>query len=251
MTLIQRFGRIDRIGSLNSKIKLINFFPAMDLNEYLGLESRVKKKMVQTNLTASGAENILTPELNDLSFRTRQMEKLRTEVVDLDEATDTISITDLNMNQYLDELSSYIKQNPEIKLVPRGIYSIAKANEKGINEDGVIFCFKHKNNESKPVSESSLYPYYLSFVTSSGEVLLGANEARDLLKRCRGICLGCNKVNDVFVDDFLRETKNTHDMRTYSALLSKSIDSIQKKEEDKDKKMLAVMRESMGLPPLK
>ena len=232
VTLIQRFGRIDRIGSRNEKIKLINFFPPMDLNEYLGLESRVKKKMVQSNVVSTGADDLLTPEMNDLNFRTKQMEKLRNEVIDLDEATDTISITDLNMNQYLYELSQYIKRKPELLDVPRGIYSIAQANEIGINQDGVLFCFKYKNNEEKPSSDSSLYPYYLAFISMEGEIVFESTQARELLKRYRGLCYGKYQVNDRYVTDFLKETKNTKDMSVYSELLSKVVASIQKVEED-------------------
>ena len=290
VTLIQRFGRIDRIGSKNEQIKLINFFPSMDLNTYLGLESRVKKKMAQANIAGSGDDNLLNPELNDLRFRTRQMEKLQKEVIDLDEASDSISITDLNMNQYIYELSEYIKRHPEIKQVPRGIYSIANGSsrsnsrceqsidcvtihgfreeerrEKGLgdcfsqandsnsqnrhceqsidcvaiqkriffNTDGVIFCFKHKNIEEKPLSESSLYPYYLVFIDFAGNIIYSSSDARELLKRCRGLCLGCSKVNQELVSQFLKETKNTQDMHVYSELLNKVIDSISQKEEEK------------------
>ena len=120
VALIQRFGRIDRIGSTNARIKLINFFPAVELNQYLGLESRVKKKMVQSNIVSTGDDNLLDPEMNDISFRTKQMEKLKDEVIDIDEAADTISITDLNVNQYLYELSQYIKVNSDLLKVPRG-----------------------------------------------------------------------------------------------------------------------------------
>ena len=193
--LIQRFGRIDRIGSRNAQIKLINFFPAMDLNEYLGLESRVKKKMIQSNVVSTGDDNLLSPEMNDLSFRTKQMEKLRNEVIDIDDASDTISITDLNMNQYIYELSQFIRSHKELVQVPRGIYSIAKANELGINQNGVLFCFKYKNNEEKPNSDSSLFPYYLSFVSDEGEVVYKSTQARELLKRFRGLCYRMNTVN--------------------------------------------------------
>ena len=234
VTLIQRFGRIDRIGSKNKQIKLVNFFPAMDLNEFLGLEARVKKKMVQSNITSSGGEDILSPELNDLRFRSNQMEKLKNEVVDIDEATDTISLTDLNMNQYLYELAQYIKKNPEIPEVPRGIYSIACANEIGINDNGVLFCFKYKNNDDKPKSESSLYPYYLSFIGSNGEIVYESSKARELLTRFRGLCFGKSEVNKELVTEFLKETKNTKDMKKYSAFLSKVISAIQKVEEDND-----------------
>ena len=230
--LIQRFGRIDRIGSRNAQIKLINFFPAMDLNEYLGLESRVKKKMIQSNVVSTGDDNLLSPEMNDLSFRTKQMEKLRNEVIDIDDASDTISITDLNMNQYIYELSQFIRSHKELLQVPRGIYSIAKANELGINQNGVLFCFKYKNNEEKPNSDSSLFPYYLSFVSDEGEVIYKSTQARELLKRFRGLCYRMNTVNEELVRAFLRETKNTTNMSRYSDLLNKVIGSIQKVEED-------------------
>lgn len=232
VNLIQRFGRIDRIGSRNKQIKLINFFPAMDLNEYLGLESRVKNRMIQSNIVSTGDDNLLSPEMNDISFRTRQMEKLRNEVIDIDDAGDTISITDLNMNQYIYELSQYVKSHKELTKVPRGIYSIAKANEIGINQNGVLFCFKYKNNEDKPNSDSSLFPYYLSFVSDEGEVVYKSTQARELLKRFRGLCYRMNKVNEPLVKEFLKETKNTKDMSRYSKLLNKVIDSIQKVEED-------------------
>ena len=96
VSLIQRFGRIDRIGSKNKEIKMINFFPAIELNEYLNLEQRVKGKMVSVNLVSTGDEDRLSPEMNDLNFRKKQLEKLREEVIDIDEASDTISLTDLN-----------------------------------------------------------------------------------------------------------------------------------------------------------
>lgn len=232
VTLIQRFGRIDRIGSRNAYIKLINFFPAVDLNEYLGLESRVKRKMIQSNVVSTGADDLLTPEMNDLKFRSRQMEKLRSEVIDMDDASDAISITDLNMNQYLYELSQYINRVPDVLDVPRGIYSIARANEIGIERGGVMFCFKYKNTEDKPNSESSLYPYYLSFISDDGEIVYSSTQARELLKRFRGLCYGKDRVNEEYVQDFLSETKNTKDMRKYSELLNKVFSSIQKVEED-------------------
>ena len=232
VTIIQRFGRIDRIGSRNSQIQLINFFPAVELNEYLGLESRVKKKMVQSNIVSTGDDNLLEPELNDISFRTRQMEKLKDEVIDIDEAADTISITDLNMNQYIYELSQYVRTHKEILSVPRGIYSIARANEIGFDKSGVLFCFKYKNNEEKPNSDSTLFPYYLAFITDNGEILYGSNQARELLKRFRGLCYGKNEVNTDLVEYFLDETFNTKDMSRYSDLLSRVVNSIQQIEEE-------------------
>lgn len=228
VSLIQRFGRIDRIGSKNKKIKMINFFPAVELNEYLNLEQRVKGKMVSVNLASTGDEDRLTPEMNDLDFRRRQLEKLREEVIDIDEANDSISLTDLNMNDYLYELSNYTKEVPEVKEVPRGIYSVAGGDKKG-----VIFCFKHKNILDKPDNESSLYPYYLLYINSSKEMYLGNTQAREVLKEYRKLCYRKDAPIDELIKLFYNETNYTKNMAKYSELLSTAVKSIKGIEEVK------------------
>jgi ERCC4-related helicase len=233
VSLIQRFGRIDRIGSSNTQIKMINFFPDIDLNEYLDLENRVKNKMVATNIVSTGDENLLSPELNDINFRKQQLEKLKDEVIDIDEAKDNISLTDLNLNDYLYELADYLKANPEIKKTPHGIYSVAGGENKG-----VIFCFKHKNNEAKPKNESSLYPYYLIFIGDSGEIITGNAQARDLLRQFRTLCYKKSEVNEELFNQFYSITSNVQDMRYYSDLLTKSIKTIQGKEDENAKQTI-------------
>lgn len=228
VSLIQRFGRIDRIGSKNKAIKMINFFPAMELNEYLNLEQRVKGKMISVNLASTGDEDRLSPEMNDLNFRKRQLEKLREEVIDIDEANDSISLTDLNMNEYLYELSNYIKENPEVKEVPRGIYSVTNGNKKG-----VIFCFKHKNVIEKPKNESSLYPYYLLYINKDKEVYFRNVQTREVLKEFRKLCYRKDRPIKELINTFYKETKNVRDMSMYSELLSSAIKSIQGNEEKK------------------
>lgn len=227
VTLIQRFGRIDRIGSVNDDIKMINFFPDMDLNEYLKLEKRVKTKMISANISSTGDEDILSPEMNDISFRNRQLEKLREEVIDIDEAGDNISLTDLNMNEYLFELAEYIKKEPAIKAIPKGIYAVC-------NKDrfpGVIFCFKHRNDTTKPESDSSLYPYYLIYIDKEGKVVYGNTQARELLKVYRKFCYGLEQPQEYLIEQFLNETRDVKDMTIYSQLLTKAVRSIQGEEE--------------------
>ena len=228
VSLIQRFGRIDRIGSKNKKIQMINFFPNMELNEYLGLEARVKGKMVTLNLVSTGNEDVLTPEMNDFNFRKRQLERLKEEVIDIEDANDNISLTDLNMNEYLNELSEYIQNVPEIKKVPKGVYSVTDGDNAG-----VLFCFKHRNDANKPKSDSSLYPYYLIYIKNYGEVLFGNGQAREVVKQFRKLCYGKNKpVMDLFQKFFIR-TNNVKDMQFYSNLLNKAIKSIKGEEESK------------------
>lgn len=228
VSLIQRFGRIDRIGSRNDQIQMVNFFPNLELNEYLNLEQRVKGKMLAVNLASTGDEDILSPEMNDIRFRKRQLEKLKHEVIDIDEAGDNISLTDLNMNDYLFELVQYIKANPDIKKVPKGIYAVT-ADKK----PGVLFCFKHSNILQKPKSDSSLYPYYLIYIDSSGEIIYGNLQAREAMKAFRALCIGRNTVDEASCAAFLKRTKDTKDMQVYSRLLSKAVQSIQGNEGNK------------------
>lgn len=228
VSLIQRFGRIDRIGSKNTNIQMINFFPNMELNEYLGLEARVKGKMTTLNLVSTGDEDVLTPEMNDFNFRKRQLERLKDEVIDIEDANDNISLTDLNMNEYLNELSEYIQNVPEIKKVPKGVYSVTDGDNAG-----VLFCFKHRNDANKPKSDSSLYPYYLIYMKNNGEVFFGNGQAREVVKQFRKLCYGKSKpVMELFQKFFVR-TDNARDMQFYSDLLNKAIKSIKGEEESK------------------
>lgn len=228
VSLIQRFGRIDRIGSKNTNIQMINFFPNMELNDYLGLEARVKGKMTTLNLVSTGDEDVLTPEMNDFNFRKRQLERLKDEVIDIEDANDNISLTDLNMNEYLNELSEYIQDVPEIKKVPKGVYSVIDGDNAG-----VLFCFKHRNDANKPKSDSSLYPYYLIYMRNNGEVLYGNGQAREVVKQFRKLCYKKKQpVMELFREFFVR-TNNAKDMQFYSDLLNKAIKSIKGEEESK------------------
>lgn len=227
VSLIQRFGRIDRIGSENSNIQMINFFPNIELNEYLGLEQRVKGKMTTLNLVSTGDEDVLSPELNDFNFRKRQLERLKDEVIDIEDTNENISLTDLNMNEYLYELSQYVKMNDVVKKMPKGIYSLTDGEKKG-----VLFCFKHRNLEDKPKSDSSLYPYYLIYVDNNGDILYGNNQAREVVKLFRKLCYGKKEPLSNLLKAFFEKTKNAKDMSFYSELLSKAITSIKRQEEE-------------------
>jgi superfamily II DNA/RNA helicase len=228
VSLIQRFGRIDRIGSINENIQMINFFPNMELNDYLGLEQRVKGKMTTLNIVSTGDEDFLTPEMNDFNFRKRQLEKLKDEVIDIEDASENISLTDLNMNEYLFELSQYINRTPDIKKIPKGVYSVTDGQYQG-----VLFCFKHSNHGEKPKSDSSLYPYYLIYIDNSGKVLYGNAQAREVVKIFRKLCYGKSEPAHELFNKFFNRTKHTTEMTFYSELLTKAIASIKGEEEEK------------------
>jgi SNF2 family DNA or RNA helicase len=231
--LIQRFGRIDRIGSRNEKIAMINFFPHMELNEYLRLEQRVKGKMTAVNISSSGDEDVLTPEMNDFVFRARQLEKLQQEVVDLDDMKEGISLTDLNMNDYLYELSVFTKDNPEIKKVPRGIYSVVSHQKKGC-----IYCFRYSDQAEKPRNESSLFPYYLVFVQDDQQTVYGSTQARELLQEFRSISYQQSRPDKMAFDLFMKKTHQAKDMSCYSKLLNQAIQEIKGEESQQADKSL-------------
>ncbi len=227
VTLIQRFGRVDRIGSVNTQIKMISFFPDLDLNEYLNLENRVKTKMVTANFASTGGDDLLSPEMNDISFRSQQLARLKDEVIELEDANENLSLTDLNMNEYLYELAEYLKKNPELTTTPSGIYAISREAD---STPGVLFCFKHKNIFDKPKSDSSLYPYYLVYVTQDGCIHLANTQARESLKFLRGTCVNQSEPVQALTEAMLRETNDCKDMSAYSDLLNKAVQSIQNKE---------------------
>lgn len=221
VVLIQRFGRVDRLGSLNKQIQMVNFFPDMELNDYLQLEERVKRKMVAANLGSTGDEDLLSPDMNDLEFRRVQLERLQKEVVDLEEMSDSISLTDLNMNGYLNELYEFVSAHPEVKRVPSGVFSITKSGEKGC-----LFCFRHLNDMAKPKSDSSLYPYYLMYMKNSGEVYIGMHNAREALSEFRRLSYGKEVPDTWLFQQFNAKTRNASDMTKYSKLITKAISAI-------------------------
>ena len=221
VVLIQRFGRIDRLGSTNPTIQMVNFFPHMELNDYLQLEERVKRKMVAANIGSTGDEDLLTPGMNDLEFRRNQLERIQQDVVELEEMSDTISLTDLNMNEYLNELHEFVKEHPEVTRVPRGVFSITTGDERGC-----LFCFRHREEMDKPKSDSSLYPYYLMYVKNSGEVFIGMHNAREALAEFRRISYGKSEPDTNLVRRFNVTTNDAEDMSRYSKLITKAISAI-------------------------
>ena len=221
VVLIQRFGRVDRLGSRNAEIQMVNFFPDMELNEYLQLEERVKRKMVAANIGSTGDEDLLNPDMNDLSFKRAQMERLQKEVVEIEELSDTISLTDLNMNGYLNELYEFVQLHPEIRRVPTGVFSVVDGGEKGC-----LFCFRHKEDLGKPKSDSSLYPYYLMYMRASGEVFIGMQNAREALAEFRRISYGRSVPDERLFAEFNRRTRDAEDMSRYSMLITKAVAAI-------------------------
>lgn len=233
--IIQRFGRIDRIGSKNEVIQLVNFWPNMELDEYINLEARVSGRMVMLDMSATGEENVIVDsrEMNDLEYRKKQLKQLQDQVVDLEDIGGGISITDLTFNDFKMDLVNYMKNNKEIlEKAPTGMYAVAKSNIVEA-EKGVIFCLKQINEEIKPSEFNTLNPYFLVYVKNSGEVLLNFIQSKKILDIYKKVCLGENSLFPDLISEFNRETNNAKDMSKFTNFLEKTVENIVGKEEEK------------------
>ena len=234
--IIQRFGRIDRIGSINDVIQLVNFWPDITLDNYINLKQRVEGRMLIANMAATGDDNILNQDASDLDYRKAQLERLQDEVIDLEDLREGVSITDLGLNDFRVDLSNYFKEFGELKNIPEGLHAVAKSTET--LKPGCIFVLKNINTSVNINKLNRLHPYYLVYIDLHGELLLSHVESKKILDAFRSLCKGENKPITSLCEKLNKETDDYHDMAQYSGLLKQSISSIINKEEEKDIKSL-------------
>ena len=224
--IIQRFGRIDRIGSINNDIQLINFWPQVSLDDYINLKSRVEGRMHLVDLTATGDDNVLTNESSDIEFRKQQLERLQKEVVDIEDMDSGISITDLGLNDFRMDLVNYINTGKDLSQIPNGMHAVAPKDEsKGITE-GVIFILKNINKEVNIDNTNQLHPFYLVYIKQNGEIISNHLNVKNTLDILRSISKGKDEPIKAVYEIFNDETDDGKNMKTYSVLLGNSIDSI-------------------------
>jgi len=234
--IIQRFGRIDRIGSKNSSITLANFWPDVTLDAYINLKQRVENRMLISNISSTGDDNILNSEDKDLEYRKIQLAKLKTEVLDLEDLREGVSITDLGLNDFRIDLSNYIKTYDALTIIPEGLHAIAKSN--GVLEPGVIFVLKNINSSVNINKLNRLHPFYLAYIKSSGELYLNHTDSKKILDAMRLLCKGKAEPIMDLCKILSEETVEYRKMDAYSKLLKQSIGSILKTEEEKEVKSL-------------
>jgi len=237
--IIQRFGRIDCIGSLNQHIKLVNFWPTKDLDEYINLQQRVKGRMVLLDVSATGEENVIetnaNKEMKDLEYRKKQLQKLQNEVVDLEDISGAISITDLTFNDFKIELMEYMKtKRKTLDEAPNGMYAVAKIDESisDVVKPGVIFTLRQVMGKEQTKEQNPLFPYYMVYITDDGQVQLSFLHAKKILDYYKKLCSGKNEVLKELVEEFNKETNDGRRMEHYSDLLEASIENIIGKKQD-------------------
>jgi superfamily II DNA or RNA helicase len=238
--IIQRFGRIDRLGSTNDTIQLVNFWPNMELDEYINLEARVSGRMVLLDISATGEENIIeyanAGKMNDLEYRRKQLEQLQNEVVDLEDLGGSISITDLTLNDFRMDLSHYLEDHAEnLKEMSLGAFAVAGTDSLLGDEikPGVFFCLRSENAKIKANQSNALAPYYLVYVADTGEVILNFHHAKRILDLFKKLSLGHSQFDAESVEHFNAATRNAADMSHYQDLLAKAVSAITGKAEEK------------------
>ena len=231
--IIQRFGRIDRIGSRNAVIQLVNYWPDMDLDDYINLKGRVEARMKVSVLTATGDDNPLSAEeQGDLKYRRDQLERLKEEVVDIEEMNSGVSIMDLGLNEFRLDLLEYISQGHDIEHTPHGLHAIVPATSD--TPPGVVFVLKNRNNSVNIDRKNRLHPFYMVYIGKDSSVIVNHLEPKDLLDRLRMLCKGKSEPIMELCRKFNGETRDGQRMGTYSRLLGDAIASIVKVKEQSD-----------------
>lgn len=225
--IVQRFGRIDRIGSKNEYIQLINFWPNVSLDEYINLNARVENRMMLVDATATGDDNIISSEQADLDYRKEQLKKLQEgDLQDLEDVDGTITITDLGLNEFRMDMVAYIKAHGEPKNIAHGLYAVVRHDdEKGIPK-GVIYVLKNRNPEVNIGKQNRLHPYYLVYLNEQGEVIYNHTDVKSILDIMRNTCKHHEEPIADLCRAFNKETKDGYKMDKYSKLLDNCIESI-------------------------
>lgn len=231
--IIQRFGRIDRIGSRNNYIQLVNFWPDMTLDDYINLKGRVETRMKISVMTSTGDDDLINAEeKGDLEYRKQQLKRLQEEVVDIEDMSDGISIMDLGLNEFRLDLLEYLKTHPNMDKMPRGLHTVVPATDE--LHEGIIFILKNVNNSVNIDNQNRIHPFYMVYVSMDGEVLCDYLNPKQLLDDIRLLCRGKSEPIQAVYSKFNEATNDGKDMAEMSELLSEAIDSIIDTKEESD-----------------
>ncbi len=231
--IIQRFGRIDRIGSQNKYIQLVNFWPDMTLDEYINLKSRVETRMKISIMTSTGDDDLINPEeKGDLEYRKQQLQRLQNEVVDIEDMSTGISIMDLGLNEFRLDLLEYIKNHGDLAKKPKGLHAVVPATSE--NPEGVIFVLRNINNSVNIDNQNRIHPFYMVYISVHNDIICDYLNPKKLLDTIRLLCRGKSEPFLPLCMKFNEETNDGKNMKEISQLLSEAINSIIDVKEESD-----------------
>jgi hypothetical protein len=232
--IIQRFGRVDRIGSPNKTIQLVNYWPDISLDEYINLKERVESRMMIADVTATGDDNVLSAQSNDVSYRKEQLRRLQEEVIELEDVKTGVSITDLGLNDFRMDLLNYVKKHGELARTPNGMHAVVPAQPELGLMPGVIFTLRNRHNGVNVNDHNRLHPYYLVYISRQGEVIHDHSEVKRLLDLVRSACKGHDQPMAEAYRRVNLETADGRQMQAYSDLLGQAIRSMIQVKEERD-----------------
>ena len=231
--IIQRFGRVDRIGSKNESIQLVNFWPDMDLDEYINLKGRVETRMKISIMSSTGDDDLINAEeKGDLEYRKQQLKRLQEEVVDIEDISTGISIMDLGLNEFRLDLLEYIKTHGDMDTKPKGLHAVVQSSEE--LPQGVIFVLKNVNNSVNIDNQNRIHPFYMVYIGMDGEIICDYLNPKQLLDDIRLLCRGKKEPIVDLYQKFNEETNDGKDMQELSNLLRETIHSIIDTKEESD-----------------
>ncbi|OBI72039.1 helicase-related protein [Mycobacterium sp. E740] len=232
--IIQRFGRIDRIGSTNAEIQLVNFWPDISLDEYINLKERVESRMVIADLAGTADDNVLTLEDSDAAFRKEQLRKLQDEVIELEDVRTGVSITDLGLNDFRMDLLGYLKEYGDLATAPKGLHAVIPADPAKGLYPGVLFALRNVNADDNINRGNRLHPHYLVYLDNEGTVIADHTEAKHLLDLIRSGCRPYDEPVSHITRIFNDTTREGAEMGAYSQLLTAAIHSMIQVTEERD-----------------
>ena len=234
--IIQRFGRIDRIGSINHKVQLVNFFPTKDLDHYLNLKARVESRMALVDITATQGDNLLAPEdiqgaiQTDLGYRDKQLLRLREEILDLEDFNETVALNEFTLDDFRTDLMQYIaNKREELENAPAGLYAVVPPHpDYPMITCGVVFCLKQKGESKENEQINPTHPYFLIYIRDDGEIRFSFAQAKQVLEMYQVLCADVVAPDDKLCDLFDNQTAYGAEMGHYNSLLDKAIQSLSK-----------------------
>ncbi|HCP80362.1 MAG TPA: helicase [Octadecabacter sp.] len=232
--IVQRFGRIDRIGSPNTQIQLSNYWPDISLDEYINLKERVENRMHIVDMAGTGEDNVLTSKSSDVAYRKDQLQRLQDEVIELEDVKTGISITDLGLNDFRMDLLNYLKTHDDLPRMPHGLHTVVPADPQRGLVPGVIFALRNIHDSVNVGQQNRLHPYYLIYIGEDGQIVADQTQVKRLLDLIRTGCKGNTNPFRELCAAFNAETQDGRNMGAYSDLLNDAIRSMIEVKEERD-----------------
>lgn len=232
--IIQRFGRIDRIGSINKNVQLVNFWPTSDLNKYINLKNRVEARMALVDIAATLEDNLLKPEdiehliKDELTYRDKQLLRLQDEILDMEDFNESVALNEFTLDDFRIDLMKFIESNRKLlEDAPLGLYTVAPPHpDYPLIAPGVVFCLKQKGDSSGSETINPLQPYFLVYIREDKTVRFSFAQPKQILEIYRLLCAGKSVPCERLCNLFDQETSNGNDMAKYADLLKRAVDSV-------------------------